>query len=85
LIDEPYVLPLEQIVELTPRQLDWLYFAPRDKKTGARKQLPYLFDRGLEGQLEAKAQFLSMGLALGHKIDDLEREWAKQYGDSDGR
>jgi hypothetical protein len=80
LIDEPYCLPFESIVNLTPRQLDWLYFAPRDRKTGARKQLPYLFDRGELDQLQAKAQFLSMGLSLGHKIADLERQWEEQYG-----
>jgi len=80
LIDEPYCLPFESIINLTPRQLDWLYFAPRDRKTGARKQLPYLFDRGELDVLQAKAQFLSMGLSLGHKLEDLERQWEEQYG-----
>lgn len=81
LIDEPYHLPFESIVNLTPRQLDWLYFAPRDKKTGARKQLPYYFNRAEQDRLQAKAQYLSMGLAFGQKIEDLERQWNEQYGD----
>jgi len=77
-------LQFEHIALLTPRQLEWLYFAPRDKKTGARKQLPYLFDRGEQGILEAKAQFLSMGLSCGMKLQDLEKQWQEQYGEQNG-
>lgn len=84
LINEPYSLPFESIVNLTPRQLEFLYYCPRDKKTGAPKTLPYYFGREKQERLEAKAQFINMGMALGHTLESLEKQWAVQYGSDAG-
>lgn len=43
LLDEPYLLRMEDIKRLTPRQIVYLYMRPRDEK-GIPRPLPYGFD-----------------------------------------
>jgi hypothetical protein len=58
-----------------------LYFCPRDRKTGARKSLPYYFNKQVQDKLETKGKYISMGLALGHQLETLEKQWEEQYGE----
>lgn len=69
LLDEPYRLTIDQVADLTVRQVYFMYYRARDKD-GRPKPLPYYFierDRAVQQKVE-------MFRAFGQKIGKTEEE-----------
>jgi len=60
LIDEPYLLTMNQVAELTPRQILGLYFRKRDPK-GIALPLPYAWDDGESDREQAMRFWMANG------------------------
>lgn len=60
LIDEPYLLTMNQVAELTPRQILGLYFRKRDPK-GIALPLPYAWDDGESDRQQAVRFWMANG------------------------
>ena len=74
LVDEPYLLRMEDVAQLTPRQVSGIYYRPRNDK-GAALPLPYAF----ETVAGAKAKAFEILTALGMTEDEARR---KVYGNA---
>lgn len=60
LVDEPYLLTMDQVSELTPRQILGIYFRQRDPK-GNPLPLPYAFDDGESDRQQAMRFWMANG------------------------
>jgi len=60
LIDEPYLLSMEQVADLTPRQILGIYFRKRDEK-GNAIPLPYAWDDGESDRQQAVRFWVAQG------------------------
>lgn len=78
LTGEPFLLTMAEIAELTDWQIERVYGHPRDKKTGIVEEQPEAPKRMTMAQ--KRAQFISMGVALGKRREHLEKAWDEKYG-----
>lgn len=60
LVDEPYLLSMEQVADLTPRQILGIYFRKRDDK-GNAIPLPYAWDDGEADRQQAVRFWVAQG------------------------
>lgn len=60
LVDEPYLLTMDQVADLTPRQILGIYFRKRDPK-GNPLPLPYAFDDGESDREQAMRFWMANG------------------------
>jgi hypothetical protein len=74
---EPFLLTLAEIAELTDWQIERVYGHPRNRKTGQVEEKPPEQPKRMTNE-QRKAQFLSLGLALGQKRDVLEKAWEER-------
>jgi len=81
LTDQPYLLSMDQIAELTDYQIWRIYGKERDDR-GVPKTIPGSLapSKRESGIVEAKAKYLSMGVALGISMDELNAAWSKKNG-----
>lgn len=75
------MLTLDQVADLTVRQITFLYYRERDKD-GKPKPLPYYFKDKQEEMEEKIAYFRMFGTQLGKTPEEIEQliEQAKQNG-----
>jgi hypothetical protein len=62
LVDEPYLLSMDQVANLTPRQISGIYLRKRDQK-GTAVPLPYAFDDGEEERQQAVRFWMAQGMS----------------------
>jgi hypothetical protein len=81
LTDEPYLLSIDQIGDLTDYQIWRIYGKDRDAN-GRAKPIPGSFGSSQREThlVDEKAQFLNMGLALGIRLEELETSWRAKHG-----
>lgn len=63
---------MEQVADLTVRQIYFLYFRERDKE-GRPKALPYYFKDKADDQAEKIAYFRLFGQQLGKSEEEIEK------------
>lgn len=71
LIDEPYRLTMDQVADLTIRQITFIYYRERDKQ-GRPKTLPYFFGDEAERTRSMEEQFRMMGASIGKTPEEIE-------------
>lgn len=81
LTDQPYLLRIAEIANLTDWQIWRIYGKDRDER-GIPIAIPTTQAQSNREQeaVDAKVQFLNMGLALGIKLDELESSWRRKHG-----
>lgn len=79
LTDTPYLLRIHEIAELTDFQIWRIYGKERDSKGVPKQMSSSLAKSKRESELvDAKAQFLSMGAAMGLNLAELQSKWANR-------
>lgn len=71
LLDEPYLLKMHEAVELTPRQVYFLYYRERDKN-GIPKPLPYYFEDKATKLNNKITMIKQMGKSLGKSDEEIQ-------------
>lgn len=72
LLDEPYLLRIEEVSLLTIRQIYFLYYRERDKD-GKAKPLPYLFADPEDKKKAKIEQFIAFGKQIGKTDEEIEQ------------
>jgi len=72
---------MEQISNLTVRQISFLYYRPRDKETGKGKTLPYYYASKQDKKIQQRAMFWNMGKSLGKTEEEIQKMWDEAIKD----
>ena len=83
MIDEPYCLPIDQIANLTMRQVFLLYYRERDSK-GIPRPIKQMYDYDDDGNKidTTKDDFYNLGMALGLSMEELDSRWEEAKKDA---
>ena len=73
---DSYGMTIDEIADLTVRQITFLYYRDRDKE-GKPKILPYYFIEKEEKLAAQYAHFVAMGKQLGKSDEEIEEIWRK--------
>lgn len=74
---------MDDVAKLTMRQVSLIYYRRRNKKTGVPLKIDPCW--GEDGEESEYKQFISMGLAFGRDIEELNAAWENRNGDSSGQ
>ena len=72
LLEDPYFLTIEEVADLTVRQITFLYYRERTKE-GKAKTLPYYFKSEADKREEKIGMFKAFGKQLGKTDEEIEK------------
>lgn len=72
LLEEPYFLTIDEVADLTVRQISFLYYRERTKE-GKAKTLPYYFKTEEDKKQEKINMFKAFGKQLGKTDEEIQQ------------